>query len=365
MAIRAQVHRSMNGKVQSLTWTERGSRPRDATRLDNYVQENVSFSNGAVRLVGNLTMPKSRTLHPAVVLIHGCCGILPTRDFGYWSTYLAGKGIAVLAYDRRGGGESTGDANTATYEDIADDVLAGLAFLESRKDIDPRRIGFFGMSNGGYIAPLAAARSHGHVAFIAVRSGSARRVGDNIAYEVGNDLRSEAFSESDVARAVAIRQRVTDFVIGHPSISVPAWDSLRAEVAAVSGEKWFPWSRVLWVPRVSPADPGGLAYLNSLRASWKYDPIPDWRRVRVPVYIMLGGLDRSVPTAESAKLFRATFAAAGVKDVTVRVFPAGNHGLLEAHTGFQRETHTLGYYVAGFQEDLARWIQSRAGSRIH
>lgn len=365
IAIRARVHRSASGKVRSLTWMQSGLPPREATRIDDYVQENISFRNGAVRLVGNLTMPKGTGPHPAVILIHGCCGILPTRDFGYWSTYLAGKGIAVLAYDRRGGGESTGDSNTATYEDIADDVLAGLAFLETRKEIDSRRIGFFGMSNGGYIAPLAAARSHGRVAFIAVRSGSARRVGDNIAYEVGNDLRSEGFSETDVAHAVAIRQRVTDFVIGHPSISVPSWDSLRVEVTAVSGEKWFPWSRVLWVPRVSPADSGGLAYLNSLRASWQYDPIPDWRSVRVPVYIMLGGLDRSVPTAESAELFRATFAAAGAKDATVLVFPAGNHGLLEARTGFERETHALGYYVAGFQDDLVRWIQSRVGVRAH
>ena len=357
IAIRARVHRSASGKVSSLTWMENGSPPRDATRIDDYVQENIAFTNDAVRLVGNLTTPKGAGPHPAVILIHGCCGILPTRDFGYWSTYLAGKGIAVLAYDRRGGGESTGDPNTATYEDIADDVLAGLALLETRKDIDSRRIGFFGMSNGGYIAPLAAARSHGRVAFIAVRSGSAQRVGDNIAYEVANDLRSEGFSERDVARAVTIRQRVTDFVIARPSISVPAWDSLRAEVTAVSGEKWFPWARVMWVPRVSPVDSFGLAFLNSLRASWRYDPIPDWRLVRVPVYIMLGGLDRSVPTAESAKLFRATFAAAGVKNATVRVFPAGNHGLLEARTGFQRETHALGYYVAGFQEDLVRWIQ--------
>jgi hypothetical protein len=143
---------------------------------------------------------------------------------------------------------------------LADDVLAGLTYLQSRSDIDPHRIGVYGTSNGGYIAPLAAARSGGRIAFITVRSGSALRVGDNIAYEVGNDLRSRGFSDVDVARGVAIRQRVTDFVIRHPSISTLTWDSLKAEVSAVTAERWFSWSRVLWVPRVSPSDSMAVAF---------------------------------------------------------------------------------------------------------
>lgn len=116
--------------------------------------------------------------HPAIILIHGAGGTIPTRDFGYWSSFFSGHGVAVLAFDKRGGGASSGDANTATYEDLADDVLAGLTYLQSRSVIDADRIGFYGTSNGGYIAPLAAARSQDRVAFIAVRSGSARRVGN-------------------------------------------------------------------------------------------------------------------------------------------------------------------------------------------
>jgi dipeptidyl aminopeptidase/acylaminoacyl peptidase len=101
-------------------------------------------------------------------------------------------------------------------------VLAGLTYLQSRSDIAADRIGFYGTSNGGYIAPLAAARSRGRVAFITVRSGSARRVGDNIAYEMGNDLRSQGFTEAQVTRGVAIRQR-TDYVSRKRSL--PRMDS--------------------------------------------------------------------------------------------------------------------------------------------
>jgi len=361
IAIRADVHLDARGNVRALTWREEGSPAREAVRLDDHVSEDVTFQNGSVRLAGTVTMPRGAGRHPAVILIHGAGRTIPTRDFGYWSSYFAGHGLAVLAFDKRGGGASTGNADTATYEDLADDVLAGLSYLQSRSDIDPNRIGLYGMSNGGYIAPLAASRSGGRVAFIAVRSGSARKVGDNIAFEVGNDLRAEGFSEPDIAKCVAIRQRVTDFVIDNPIIGTPDWDLLRAEVNAVSHEPWFPWSRVLWVPLVSPTDDRGVAYLNKLRAEWKYDPIPSWRSVRVPVYIMLGANDRSVPTAESAQLLRRALAGAGNVDATVRVFERGNHGLLESRTGYPQEA--LSHYVRGFQDGLVRWIEAQVNRR--
>lgn len=358
IAIRVSVHLDQDGNVRGLTWRERGAEALEATRLDDHVSEDVVFQNGRVRLAGAVTVPKGAGRHPAVILIHGAGGTIPTRDFGYWSSYFSGHELAVLAFDKRGGGASTGDANTATYEDLADDVLAGLTYLQSRSDIDPDRIGFYGTSNGGYIAPLAAARSGGRVAFITVRSGSARRVGDNIAYEVGNDLRSQGFSEAQIVEAVAIRQRVTDFVISHPTIDAPAWDSLIAEVNAVSSEPWFPWSRVLWVPRVSPSDSMAVAYVNQLRTVWQYDPIPYWRMVQAPVYVMLGDLDRSVPSTESAALLREALAAAGNGDATVRVFEGANHGLLESRTGYDSEVYALSHYVRGFQDGLVRWIEA-------
>jgi len=73
--------------------------------------------------------------------------------------------------------------------------------------------------------------------------------------------------------------------------------------------------------------------------------------------VMLGGLDRSVPTAETAQALRAAFRESGNTQATVRVFPQGNHGLLVARNGYEREIHSLAYYVPGFQDGLVRWIQ--------
>ena len=372
ITIRASVHRDAGGRVDALLWSDSRRQAESgkvetrskglARRLNDFtVEKDVSFTNGDVRLVGDLTLPTTPAPHPAVILIHGCCGSKPTRDFGYWSTYLAHHGIAVLAYDRRGGGASGGDFNSATYDDVAGDVVAGFDMLTHRSDIDTRRIGVFGMSNGGYVAPLAVARSGGRIAFVVVRSGSTRRVGDNIDYEVGNDLRARGFDSTSVRRGVELRRRVTDFVIDRPVVSVAAWDSLRAEVGAVRTEPWFQYGRTIWVLYVTPADSGGARYINSLRRSWAYDPMPLWRQVKAPVYIMLGGLDRSVPTAESAPAFRKVFKESGNRDATVRVFPQGNHGLLAARTGFDDEARYLNYYLPGFQASVVSWIRKRVG----
>ena len=359
VVIRATIERDNAGRIRSLRWEEEGREARRARRLDDLEQEDVAFQNGDVRLVGNVTLPKSAGRHPAVILIHGCCGTIPTRDFGYWSAYLAHHGFAVLAFDRRGGGESTGDAN-ASYEELARDVLAGLKMLQARPDIDSPHIGLYGMSNGGYVAPLAAVRSGGQVAFVAVRSGSARPVGGNIDYEVGNDLRSQGFDERAVDRAVAIRRRVTDFVVQRPEISPAAWDSLKAEVNRVADEPWFGWSRTAWVPLVSVSDPDGRAYLATLRSAWEYDPMPYWKQVRMPIYVMLGGLDRSVPSQETASALRSAFSLVKHPDATVRLFPNGDHGLLVADEG--RGGRSEPYYVPDFQAGLVDWLRSHTSS---
>ena len=80
----------------------------------------------------------------------------------------------------------------------------------------------------------------------------------------------------------------------------------------------------------------------------------------MPVYVMLGELDRSVPSAETATMLRAALAEAGIRDATVRVFKAANHGLLLARTGYAREARSLAVYVPGFQDELAAWINERA-----
>jgi len=142
----------------------------------------VTFQNGDVILAGNLWIPAGEGPFPAIVLVHGA-GKITTQDYKYISFSLVHHGFAVLSYDKRGVGKSGGkysmvdvENSEAVLEDLANDALAGVEFLKGNNLIDLDRIGFFGISQAGWIAPLAASKSS-DIAFIALYSGPVCTVG--------------------------------------------------------------------------------------------------------------------------------------------------------------------------------------------
>ena len=99
-------------------------------------EEAVRFSNGDINLAGTLVLPAGPQRHPAVVLFHGSGP--QSRDL-FTARWFAAHGVAALAYDKRGVGESSGDFKKVPFMDLCDDGLAGIAYLKSRKEIDPQR----------------------------------------------------------------------------------------------------------------------------------------------------------------------------------------------------------------------------------
>ena len=163
-------------------------RKQDPVKPYPYVEEEVVYENKAagVKLAGTLTLPRSDGQFPAVMLITGSGQqnrdeeIFGHRPFLVLSDYLTRQGIAVLRVDDRGIGGSTGNVSQATTEDFAGDVLSGIEYLKSRKEIDPTRIGLIGHSEGGIIAPIVAVRSP-DVAFIVMMAGTGL-TGEEILY---------------------------------------------------------------------------------------------------------------------------------------------------------------------------------------
>src|SRR6185503_9539490 len=127
--------------------------------------EEVVISSGDAKLAGTLLLPRAKGPHPAIILLHGS-GPLTRYSFGPYPHFFTSLGFAVLIYDKRGAGVSTGlrmDASTGTVmkaafypDDLANDALAALRFLQQREDIDPKRIGFWGSSEGGMLTMQVA-----------------------------------------------------------------------------------------------------------------------------------------------------------------------------------------------------------------
>jgi len=144
-------------------------------------------STDGVRLAGTLTLPEGRPPFPGVVLVHGSGRT--TREMMAWLAHgFLSRGFAVLAYDKRGVGESGGaysgvgvGNSTGMLLLLARDAAAGLDWLLARPEVDPRRAGFAGVSQAGWIIPPALGLSP-HARFAVIVSGPTVPVGEEMRY---------------------------------------------------------------------------------------------------------------------------------------------------------------------------------------
>ena len=196
VVIRVTFLRDHRGKIIAIRWSGDGVHNRIAGRIAPHKTESIEIRNGDVVLRGELLVPTTKRRHPAIVLAHGSGPA--TRHVGMWNVFFVRLGMAVLSLDKRGAGESIGDFRTASMDDLASDWLAGVTFLKSRSDIDPRRIGVHGSSQGGWTAPLMAARSS-DVAFVIVRAGSGTNLADTMLHEIEWSARESGMREEEIS----------------------------------------------------------------------------------------------------------------------------------------------------------------------
>ena len=184
-------------------------------RRDEVIVEEVSFRHGDHTLSGSFYRPRGAGPHPAVVMILGSDrhdrdygGVVPAlgRHFGQ-------AGIACLSWDKPGVGKSTGDYNTQTFRDRAEETLAAVQFLRGRNEIRKDRIGLWGHSQGGMVAPLAASLS-GDVAFLIEVSGWQGPVWQQDPVRVRAELRAAGSPETEVEEAVAFAKKRMDMIRG-------------------------------------------------------------------------------------------------------------------------------------------------------
>lgn len=344
-AINVTFARDAKGAVTGLRWTENG-RVLNARKIAPHRVEDVVVVNGDVKLKGTLLVPLSKGPHPAVVFAHGSGDTL--RDVGMWNTFFVRQGIAVLSLDKRGAGESGGDWHKASLDEIAGDWLAGVAMLRQRADIDATRIGVHGSSQGGWTAPLMAARSK-DIAYVIVRAGSANTVADTMAYEIGWSAREAGLPEADALEAEAESRKMFKLA-GAP------WADFNAAAVPLKSK---PWAGSAWVLNMSEG--GWGRPWSAINAP--YDPAATLARVKVPVLWFLGEFDHNVPTAATARLLDAARTASGNKDFTVVRIPNAGHTFLESSTGNNSEFVDKTSMAAGYWDKMEAWLAQHRFSK--
>jgi dienelactone hydrolase len=308
------------GKVVAANISQPGQQPRRAARVRLYTEEPVTFSNGAVRLAGTLTLPPGPGPHPALVFVHGS-GPGPREYYALEADRFARHGIASLSFDKRGSGESTGNWQQADFGVLADDVLAAVQFLRRDGRIRPDKVGLLGISQAGWIIPLAASRSE-DVAFIVPISGGAVMPAEQELWRQRQNLQYMGVPE----RFIEVERRV----------------------AAMAYE----WQRRNQVGSMPIPNPFADDNLNMF-----HDAVAVLRNVRQPVLAILGGMDTLTPPRESAAIWADTLRQRGDRDYSVRLFPRGNHGLNEGgKTGSPLEILPEQRRVPGYFDTIVKWI---------
>jgi dipeptidyl aminopeptidase/acylaminoacyl peptidase len=312
------------------------SAPPDAP----FTAEEVTIKAKGLTLAGTLLLPKTGARpFPAVITITGSGQ--QTRDepipipglekYGIMrqvAETLARRGIAVLRVDDRGVGSSTGveTLQTSTSRDFADDVRAQVAFLRSRPEIDPKRVALAGHSEGGVIVPMVAADDP-QIAAVVLMAGTALR-GDQISISQLNEMleRNTTMTAEEKNKQRADQKEIINAVM------------TGADLSKYPAQVRLPW----------------------IKEFWTYDPLPTIRRVRQPILILHGALDRQV-TVEQAGMLEQAARAASNKDVTVHVFPRLNHLFLTAETGAFSEYSKLATSTVGDDvlKILADWLEAR------
>jgi pimeloyl-ACP methyl ester carboxylesterase len=256
----------------------------------------VSYENPAspgVRLAGTLTVPSWLEPHPAVVLIsgfgpHGRDG---NPLFRVLTEELSRNGIAVLRYDDRGVGGSSGNHAAATMADLAADAEAGFEFLRRRPDVDPRLIGLVGHGEGGLLAAMAAARNP-EVAFPMLLASPALPGREVTAARFAALDRAKDIPEAEAARRAQLDQRLFEAILAAKDV-----EAARAPVRAILTE----------TGRYSPEEID--RQVEDLASAWMrsfltYDPQKTLRQIRRPALALFGGRDLGVNAAANVQAMR-------------------------------------------------------------
>jgi pimeloyl-ACP methyl ester carboxylesterase len=274
----------------------------------------VIFSNAGVTLAGTLAVPG--TGGPGVVMVGGSGPTDRNNDtyFPPIRDHLVDAGIAVLSYDKRGVGGSSGDWRDATFDDLAADAGAALDFLRGQPGVRADAVGLFGHSEGGWVV-LRAAAGRDDVPWVITNScpGTTPAVQERHALRHADDATLAAYD-----RLCAAGRRDADLA-----------EATRVVGPHALGDYWDETDERLW---------------RFTKRKQDHDPIPDALRLRCPHLAVFGGADDLVPVADSIHLFSAAACHPERHPraaLSVELFPHANHRV----------------QTTGHLDTLTRWIR--------
>ena len=343
------------------------AKPQEPALPLPYHVEDVVFTNdkAGITLAGTLTLPAQNGTFPAVILISGSGPqnrdeeLAGHRPFLVLSDHLTRNGIAVLRYDDRGVGKSTGDFKAAILDDFASDVRSALRYLRSREEINQNKIGLIGHSEGGIIAPMVATSDE--VDFIVLLAGPGIKTIDLLPMQHELIARSAGATQEDAAIVRQVSSELFKIVLAYDNS-----DLLDAKITEYVNLHW----EKIKMPGM-PSDMTKERFISMnqkvLSTPWfkqvlRYDPAPVLERVECPVLALNGMNDVQVPSKENLAAIGNALAQGGNTNVTVKELPGLNHLFQECDTGALTEYAKIQQTFSPVAlREISEWVVETSG----
>lgn len=341
------------------------NRPQEPKSPFPYNVEEVAYRNedAGITLAGTLTTPKTGGPFPTAILISGSGPqnrdeeILSHKPFLVIADHLTKNGIAVLRFDDRGVGESTGNHSSATSKDFCTDVLAAIEFLKTRSEVDEKKIGLIGHSEGGMIAPMVASESV-DVAFVVLLAGVGMRGDELLLLQSELISRAEGMDETEIKKNIGLSKKFYQIINTTPG------DSLAKEKLLTEFDGFYNSLSEKEKTEIENVEQLKTQQLNILLSPWfryflSYDPVDVLKKVECPVLALNGEKDLQVPPKENLKLIEEALTAGGNNKFVVRELKGLNHLFQTSETGKISEYSKLEETFSPIAlEEMLTWIKS-------
>lgn len=303
-------------------------------------EQEISFSNRDVNLAGTLILPGTKEPYPAIVFLHGSGPATRSVAKPYAERFIE-IGYASLIFDKRGSGSSTGSWAESSLKDLASDAVQAIQFLKSRKEIDPNRIGIWGVSQSGWVAALASTLTN-DISFMIIVSGGGTTPFETEMYVYRSALNRMGLSAAEESEAMALLNDYFSYLrTGEKR------DDLVAKIEVARKKKWY---EALHLDRIVPSKE------NQPNWQWvaTFDPVPCIEQIKFPVLLLFGGKDPYLPTDLAVEKWRKALQKAGNKHFTIKVFPGAGHVIQMGGHDQSGDAFAQGYF-----ELMLNWLQDR------
>ncbi|MEO8516897.1 MAG: alpha/beta fold hydrolase [Flavobacterium sp.] len=350
-------------KRSDIQTTDTSKRPQEPVKPYPYKEEEVTFKNknANLSLAGTFTLPNKPGKFPVVILISGSGPqdrdetFYEHKPFLVLADYLTRQGIAVLRYDDRGTGKSTGDHSLANTKDLASDVQSAIAYLTTRNDIDQTKIGLIGHSEGAIIAPMVANLDK-NISFIVMLGGTGIS-GSEVSLYLAKKTRGFPV-EDEIVFEQAIKKAITIAASNKPL------DEIKKELQIHYNEAIVP-----MLKPIINSDTKIAAIITNLieirtsawnRYFYNYNPADELERVTCPVLVLNGSKDKQVQPKINQNAIRNALIKGDNKDFLVQEIPNLNHLFQECKTGEMDEYSAIEQTIAPIVlQQISDWILMR------